>query len=147
MIKAGEIRIGNWFHHNVSVLSYRNDDGVINYPDDNFQWSLEDWVAVSSGTLSLEKAVEPINLTEEWINKFEDITKHEINDTTYYAFGFGGGDRNRGVLIIKAYPYGGFWKIELGQGMSKVCQTVHEFQNFIFGMTNTELKLKEDGAL
>lgn len=73
MININSIRLGNYVHHNPSIWSYRNDDGVIsNYGDelleDCFQWEESDWQALNESTLFIE-AINPIKITEDLLTK------------------------------------------------------------------------------
>ena len=71
-VQLNEIRLGNWFHHNVSVWTSRNDDGVISnhgeFAEDCFQWEESDWYGLSECTMFIE-TIEPIPLSEEWIKR------------------------------------------------------------------------------
>lgn len=78
-----------------------------------------------------------IPLTEDWMKRFKNITRHESDGSHWYAFQVISKEHNSGVIIIKWW-YGKQCHVELGKGFSKVCETVHEFQNFIRYLTNHE---------
>jgi hypothetical protein len=125
-----QLKIGNWVHHNVSIWSYRNNDGVISNFDDNFQWNESDWYALGECTLT-EDCIEPILLTEDWLPKFgfscETIQGNQ-NEFRVYTKGQFVYNTNHGWWIngkqIKVQP-----------------KYVHRLQNLYFETEDIELTL------
>ena len=147
MIDVNEIKIGNWFHHNVSMWSYRNDDGKLSNFNDNFQWNESDWYNLGECTLSLD-VVEPIELTEEWHNLF-GVKKDGFHEFTYDISRF---EKGKLCLVFSGdYLYLResekpntipsdiicIWNKDLMKHFY-----VHEFQNLYKSITGNELKSK-----
>ena len=142
MINANEIKVNNWFHHNVSFWSYRNEDGVISnhgkFAEDCFQWNESDWYALGECTLSLE-AVEPILLTEEWLLKsgFELFSFAGKVDRAEFSKIIG-----KEIAIFDIVLRAGDWWHSKIYGYClgyKPIKYVHELQNLYFALTGSEI--------
>lgn len=127
MIKATELRIGNWVDHK-DLWSYRQPRQ--DFKEFDFQWNEADWYALGKCTLDLE-IIQPIPLTEEWLLKF-------------------GFERRPWGLIKGGLLFRDNIKnpceeltLQIGNGFNVTVQHVHTLQNLYFALTGEELILKE----
>lgn len=88
--------------------------------------------------------IEPIPLTEKWLNVFgfkkkvlSDDSEYyytlELNDNKYCDLAIISGDKN-GFIEVTLFPYEEWFMYKY----------VHELQNLFFAITGTELELKTD---
>ena len=138
MVNLNEIKLNNWFYHNPSEWSYRNDDGVISnhglFNADCFQWSENDWYALMECTLSID-AVEPIKSTKDWLVNLGFEKCGEIynftNDLKYFIERDINNDFTLRSRISK-------------EESCFICSVkfVHNLQNAMFVLRNEELTFK-----
>ena len=119
-MKPNELRIGNW----------------VKMDNTNFQLSEEDDFDsfVFHGNIQY---LEPIPLTEEWLEKF-GFKKHKwimFDGFTWLPFG------NRRFEIFYEKKYGFYHEFYHGRGRN-IIKYVHQLQNLYFALTGKELELK-----
>jgi hypothetical protein len=130
-MKAEELRIGNYhlYHMEDSMDERKEWDEVcqIDYDDLRILTEFKD-----------NPEYKPVPLTKDWILKFHSVDEIEIsarfqNELTIYdRFLFIWKEEYRYWYVVTAYHKEYLTKIEF----------VHEYQNFIFALTNEELKIK-----
>tara|TARA_R110000868_G_scaffold328540_2_gene589371 strand:- start:610 stop:1002 length:393 start_codon:yes stop_codon:yes gene_type:complete len=126
-MKATELRIGNWVHHNTNWSTRNGDKKKFDY-----QFEERDWYFDAECLLSIENDLQPIPLTEEWLVKFgfEKLTSKSdgfIVDSYSYT---------RGVSFIVHFD-GERLSTNFWQGNEK--KYVHQLQNLYFALTGQEL--------
>ena len=143
-MRAEDLRIGNWLQSKIRYCNY----GCDVHAGDSFQVSqvhkdyVDSWSDMgASGKLKIVH-VEPIPLTEEWLDKFGLIVEGKVWNfhiekdmpTHYYLYkikGFRGfmfayEDGNRNFHTLSDLLY------------------VHQLQNLYFALTGEELTIKDD---
>lgn len=143
MIKAEELRIGNWVLHN-EKWSYRG----MPIP---FQWNENDWYALGECSMGLD-CIDPIHISEEWLLKF-GFTKDKKEGRYGYRYSIGFADYRYVVERDFNEHVSHFFGIEYTDSpfeedegrvhnFSYDLKFVHELQNLIFAVQRVELKLK-----
>ena len=144
MMKANELRIGNyvvidnetsWPHLKdipMVVMGISQNMGF----DSNWTHSLslrllESENIISNSFSQLIQFIQPIVLTEEWLERFGCKEGNKL-DYTYSRFGLSWKD---------GYKYWSVTDLVDGTYLTKV-EWVHEWQNFVFAMNGGELQLK-----
>jgi len=149
MIDEKEIRIGNWFHHNIG-WSYRSDKNIEDCFD--FQWDARDWYGLGECTMDLELVI-PIVITEEWLTKFGFVkykpkvyTFNEPYD--FYTKDFDGGAlritlENGTALLFTGDEY--MMNVAMDYDTIYIPSNyryVHELQNLYYALTKEELTIE-----
>lgn len=138
-LTAADLRVGNYLQkdngsiYTVKRLIYGDDDILVNE---------------EAGLVTLNYNLQPIQLTEEWHNKF-GVTKNKKLSFIYkikpettlstsivfsgdYVYLTQGEQFDLNIVTI--------WNKDL----AKRDMFVHEFQNLIYALTNTELTIKDE---
>lgn len=126
MIKAGELRIGNWvqYQRNPITVELKQVIGVS-----------EDSITILEGNQDGScypkscNLFSPIPLTEEWLVKFG--FRQVMKKDNYITF-------NNGVIKISLFS-----KYCVVRGHGITIQYVHQLQNLYFALTGEELELKK----
>jgi len=133
MIKAEELRIGNVLELLANDMKFPLPTGryvnVTEIKKDRIQVNMKLKNNEFGFTFNRRfKTLQPIPLTEEWILKcgFEKINKSSVNA----QFTFKGR-----IIVIRD---GNF----VDYGSSVILPTIHKLQNFIYALTNEELKIE-----
>jgi hypothetical protein len=119
-MKATELRIGNWVHHNTNWSTRNEIKEELEYQFDD-----RDWYYDAECLLSIENDLSPIPLTEEWLIKF----------------GFDGQDYNLFTIELSRNQFM-MLKDEWLIVISNNCKYVHQLQNLYFALTGEELTIK-----
>ena len=125
-MKATELRIGNWVHHE-GVWCYRHDEKPVTAFD--FEWKEKDWFGVGECLMSLDN-LSPIPITPEWLERFGFYKVDHIHGYSFY---------HNKQHKLSIYEHKTEW---CGIALLKHCNSVHSLQNLIFALTGTELTLK-----
>ena len=128
-MKATELRIGNW------VKMKKSD------PIENYQISAILEKGVNSGSVGmLYEIIEPIPLTEEWLERFGFEKDEEYDE--------GGLVDYRMTLMKGSLEFVSFWNSEQLTGVNQPqtgidVEYVHQLQNLYFALTGQELQTDE----
>lgn len=137
-MKAQELRIGNWVHHNdlISASEYEGD----------FRWDICHFYDLERHHLNIQ-SIQPIPLTEEWLLKFGfEYFSKQIGETKLIYEDY---RLNNFVVIIKPnfseveYAPMPTFDIEDRIHIHPNIQHVHQLQNLYFALTGEELTVKE----
>jgi len=126
-MKTTELRIGNYFHHEETLV----DVSIIH----RTHFYCESIDGISHGN-SFQENFQPIPLTEEWLLKF-GFNKEE--NAFYYPY--------KAIFItinLGKYPYIGLCRKEdyaLTDEFEYI-KYVHQLQNLYFALTGNELEIK-----
>lgn len=124
-LSAQELRIGNYHYYTVE-----DSEDERKKWDEVCQIEAEDFPHIDN-----DDSYKPIPLTEEWLFKFGNVKKTKVIQVleVFERFGF-----------IWKDEYG-YWYVvtKSGDYLTKI-EFVHEYQNFIFSSTGTELVVKSD---
>lgn len=146
-MKAQELRIGNWVHHN-DIISASENEG-------NFKWDICHFYDLERHHLNTE-SIEPIPLTEDWLLKFGFQNKGLFTNKIALS-GHPSGDMD-GSIIFRIGEYGQdiylfenefYFELashtdDYGEEITtKKIQFLHQLQNLYFALTGEELKLSE----
>lgn len=120
MIKANELRIGNW------VSLYLNHSDVA-----EFQIDLADLNLIATDK---KRNYNPIPLTEDWLLKFGfEQVKSDYEDAETWDFNFG---------ILYFDMANNAVKINGQYCLSNIPEYLHKLQNLYFALTGEELEMK-----
>ena len=121
-MKASELRMGNWIYFEKDIIKINN----LNLK--SIGWGNNNFAPVSLG------GFKPIKLTEEWLVKFgfEKMNRTIYNSPNSKIFSLNG-------FFIKHYKRLDIDYYECKIGYVKL-EYVHQLQNLIFALTNTELQ-------
>ena len=133
-MKASELRVGNWIYRSftkedvkiLGINAYETvSDGIVN------SLSFKNGINLYCENISVLK---PIPLTEEWLLKFgfEKMNRTIYNSPNSKIFSLNG-------FFIKHYKRLDIDYYECKIGYVKL-EYVHQLQNLIFALTNTELQ-------
>ncbi len=133
MIPENEIRIGNWFHH-LPIWTSRQPD-YAPMKEFDFQWEAGDWYQKGESCMT-DDAIEPIKLTDEWIQKFGFNYKDGAAEY--------GEERKNGVNLYIHDEDPGYFHFRMGnfEGQPTEIKWVHQLQNLYFSLTGEELIIK-----
>jgi len=126
MIRLNELRIGNFIKGPLTL------NGVF-YPDlapvesIELQLKLEHFVWFRANP-DLYKSLEPIPLTEEWMQRFSDASEHELK-----------WDLHQYIMVVKRYEK--YFLHFTDKGFLLDVKWVHQLQNICFALTGDELEL------
>jgi hypothetical protein len=127
MMKANELRIGNWVRHSAQ-WSYRGD-GEREF---DLQWQESDWYALGESTLHWAN-ISAIPLTEDWLINLGFVLDilHEGDSPIYYL------NDNDNVFQIDSDT---LQPLDAGFPIAKYdIKYVHELQNIFFALCGEEL--------
>jgi hypothetical protein len=132
---AKELRHGNWVHHNDNWSNQNEDEKA-----HNFQWDAEShWYWIGECCLNLEKDIEPIPLTEEWLEKLGFVSKYKSCHDRWSLNGFAldqaPDEDDLGASIPAKQEFSYDWRLEV--------KYVHQLQNLYFSIKQQELEIKE----
>lgn len=123
-MKTNELRIGNW------VTLHGDECRVMMIGGDlttyHYEVVFNDGTLVETRSVSEDDSIQPIPLTEEWLEKFG------FRDAGRFGFSKGR------VLIYKRADKFGFGKSSLQCNF----EYVHQLQNLYFALTGDELEIK-----
>ncbi|HLK29780.1 MAG TPA: hypothetical protein VKT28_14475 [Puia sp.] len=128
MIQLNELRIGNFIKGPLTI------NGVF-YPDIaplesiELQLKLEHFVWFKANP-ELYQSIEPILLTEEWMQKFSNAKEHEMK-----------WDLHQYITVVKRYDK--YFLHFSDKGYLLDVKYVHQLQNICFALTGEELLLRE----
>ncbi len=129
MVKLNELRIGNFISGPLTI------NGVF-YPDIaplhsiELELKLDHFVWFKANT-ELYKSLEPIHLTEEWMQKFSNAKEHELK-----------WELHQFIVVVKRYEK--YFLHFSDKGFLLEVKYVHELQNICFALTGDELIFKEE---
>lgn len=131
-MKAEELRIGNivWDDYSGEMIV----SGILKQNGLKEELRLKKRNGLPEGSYICE-TIQPIPLTEEWLLKLGFVLNA---DKSFYWKNWG----TNGVQILKYSDVYGKYTFELGKGINKVLDYVHELQNLYFALTGTELIIK-----
>jgi hypothetical protein len=132
-MKTEEIRIGNYLDRNglmeVFQISAKSHMPSIRIYDHVNKCYIDHSFNLQS--------FNPIPLTEEWLLKF-GFAKNSVSRYPFYWHEWG----TNGVQIIRYSDIYQKYVFELGAGLDKVLDHVHQLQNLYFALTSEELQPK-----
>jgi len=128
MIQLNELRIGNFIKGPLTI------NGVF-YPDIaplesiELQLKLEHFVWFKANP-DLHKSIEPIELTEEWMQKFSGTSGYELKWNLHQY-----------IMVVMRYEKYFFYYGDKGHLFD--VKYVHQLQNICFALTGEELNLRK----
>lgn len=121
MIKAKELRIGNWVDYKVK--------------DNHVQLELNDFEEMNKNVDFLGWMLKPIPLTEEWLIKFGFVRK-DNNEFKFLHL-------KHASIQLHLIKGKGYWLYKNGWIIGNPMKYVHQLQNLYFALTSQELVLKD----
>jgi hypothetical protein len=136
-MKAHELRIGNFVHHN-NEWCYRrpgdSNDPAISINEFDFQWEDRDWYALGESCIFFEN-ISAIKLTAEWLTNW-GFRNSEMNPRLFLGKGLTIFiDSDDDFMIGKTRGHGDT------VGLCHL-KYVHQLQNLYFSLTGIELEIK-----
>lgn len=123
MIKANELRVGNWVFRNTTKEYVQVSDIIIRKP--NFEKEMD--------------IINPIELTEDWLLRFgfdfketEKARVYKMGKTFLFVFTFAGRFKDKSFLSVGNNQYPECWPTKY----------VHQLQNLYFALKGEELQIK-----
>lgn len=133
MIDVKEMRVGNWVSQKYVAFA---QEGMAVVKDGSFWADAPFSIRDFQGYEKFPENCKPIPLTQEWLHRFGGKMSEE---TGVWRFSWGG---NGEVFVFLHQGYDKY-AFELGKGLCKPVEFVHQFQNFFFAFTEIELELRQ----